>query len=188
MEEIFDNIKNEIFEEIMYSVWGETGNRYLKTYNKILTDSTKFLEIIKNSNNYNGKEAVENLMLQAIDNINQMSRLNKMLNSLELEFKRVFFKEKGRLETLLIINRKTAQTVHQEAMKLLKTQKEKEEFLKVVLSGNESVKDIEENLEDIGYSTEAIEIERKKVEMNLLVAKEAVHMIKKVYDRNNGGN
>ena len=76
MEEIFDNIKNEIFEEIMYSVWGETGNRYLKTYNKILTDSTKFLEIIKNSNNYNGKEAVENLMLQAIDNINQISSEN----------------------------------------------------------------------------------------------------------------
>lgn len=184
----FDNIKNKIFEDVMYSVWGETGNSYLRTYYKILDNSTSFLEEIKNSNNYNGKEAVEALMLKSVDNMVQMSRLNKMLNSLELEFRRVFFKEKNKLETMYIMNKKTAKSMHQDAMKAMKTQKEKDEFLKMILSGNEDSKDIQNNLEEIEYNREAIEIERKKIEMNILIAKEAIHMIKKIYDRNNGNS
>lgn len=78
--------------------------------------------------------------------------------------------------------------MHQDAMKAMKTQKEKDEFLKMILSGNEDSKDIQNNLEEIEYNREAIEIERKKIEMNILIAKEAIHMIKKIYDRNNGNS
>ena len=183
----FDNIKNEIFEDVMTLVWGAKSNGYLKTYKKILNDSSEFLTIVKDSNNYKSQEMIESIMLRAIDNMNQMSRLNKMLNSLELEFKRVMYKQKQKIETTMLLKRKSVQTIHADALKSLKTQKEKEDFIRIIFTGDSDIEVLETDLEDIEFSKEAIEVERKKVEANILIAKEAVHMSKKLYDRRNGG-
>ena len=182
------SIRNLIFEDVVKKIFGETtGRNYLFQYDLRIEKLSSFYLQMQRLKDLNTSKDLEDLASDSVSRQIDVTSLENFLDAISFEYTKTTKNREFVLEETIAIKRKAIEDVHREYIIKLKSKKEKDEFIKNSLIGDDEMSSLAEEMKFLEMEKESIDLERRKLARHSETLRESIHMSKKILDKRGGG-
>ena len=168
---------NKVFEDRVRSIYGDNSKKQLELYKQFVKESKDFLRMELKIDR-TGKERILTAQKALRCQFN-ISDLLSFVFTTKINVKRILNKEESDFKLAMEIIKKDYEDKFKSELSQMKTKKEKDEFIGLLLDSNEDYAKKKEAIDDIRFTEEAFKIESENLERVKKTLEEFIMLLKK---------
>ena len=168
---------NKVFEDRVKSIYGDESSKQITLYKQFVKEARDFLRTELKTNR-SGKERILTAQLALRHQFN-ISDLISFVFTTKINVKRILNKEESDFKLAMEIIKKDYEDKFKAELSQMKTKKEKDEFIGLIVDSNKDYVAKKEAIEDIRFTEEAFKIESENLERIKKTLEEFIMLLKK---------